>query len=308
MALSGSFVASCFSTNPATFRAVVLHELAHIRNGDVAKAYLVITLSTAFIAISVLPSLALVVSTGPKMADTIQLLLDLMLWVAIVLLSGLAVLRTREYYADLRASVWDDTTDGIDAALGREPPSARKGWRRYVAFHPNMVDRRRVVSDPAILFRLNFWDALGVGIAAWLAIDSMNSLAVAFAPKSPLKFFVYYWSTTLVVPGVVMTFAVGALGIAIWRAAFSALMRGEDPYRGTGRLILALTSGYVLIAGFRALIAVSMSVSDFSVFLIKCADGLGTPVVRGPHHHCVLLLDLQMGPSCCFCMVHGRSA
>jgi Zn-dependent protease with chaperone function len=39
VALSGGFVARCFAADVASFRAIVLHELAHVRNGDIGKTH-----------------------------------------------------------------------------------------------------------------------------------------------------------------------------------------------------------------------------------------------------------------------------
>ena len=57
VALSGSFTTQYFYTDKSAFRAVMLHELAHIKNGDVHKTYLTISLLLAFLVVSVVPSL-----------------------------------------------------------------------------------------------------------------------------------------------------------------------------------------------------------------------------------------------------------
>lgn len=51
IALSGGPVAAFFSDRP-TFRAIVLHELAHVYNADIGKTYLTIAIWQAFVAIS----------------------------------------------------------------------------------------------------------------------------------------------------------------------------------------------------------------------------------------------------------------
>jgi Zn-dependent protease with chaperone function len=91
----------------AQFRAGVLHELAHLRNRDVDKTEFAYAIVTSFTIVAVLPMvwlvlrpavLSTVVSSGP--ADVGLALLTL---AAVVVLTGLAVRRTRELHADAQA-------------------------------------------------------------------------------------------------------------------------------------------------------------------------------------------------------------
>lgn len=56
VALSGGFVTRYFYRDKGAFRAVMLHELAHIDNGDVAKTYLTLSLWWAFLAAALAPA------------------------------------------------------------------------------------------------------------------------------------------------------------------------------------------------------------------------------------------------------------
>src|SRR5262245_36103087 len=60
VALSGSFIARCFCRDKGSFRAIMLHELAHIHNGDVSKTYLTMSLWLAFLTTALAPALSVV--------------------------------------------------------------------------------------------------------------------------------------------------------------------------------------------------------------------------------------------------------
>jgi len=54
IALSGGLMTQFYTDQPA-FRAVLLHELAHLRNGDVDKTYLTLAIWRAFVAGALIP-------------------------------------------------------------------------------------------------------------------------------------------------------------------------------------------------------------------------------------------------------------
>jgi hypothetical protein len=160
-----------------------------------------------------------------------------------VVLAGLAVLRAREYYADVRVSVWGEVSH-IDRALAALPATVGLGWRRFFRFHPGSQERRRIVEDPSGLFRLSYFDAFGIGVAAWSVIDAIQNLGAPFLPEGKWESFVYYWSLTVILPAVVLVFAVGVVGIGVWRGAFASLLKGDQPYARTGSLGAALVAGW----------------------------------------------------------------
>jgi hypothetical protein len=228
-----------------------LHELAHIYNGDVGKTYVTIAVWIAVFGTGIGSGLALL--PFAPLAGTGQFFVDATIRNLIILLSGLAVLRSREYYADVKASVWDGTLSGVDGVLRRLPTSPDAGWRRYFHFHPTAVRRGQILADPSRLFQPGFWDAFGVGIAARIAIVEVASTGMPFAANSRWIFFAYVVASHSLLPLVIFSFAAGALGIGVWRGAFSALVKGEDPYRKTGFLAVALMSGYLSAIGFDTL-------------------------------------------------------
>src|SRR5262249_50267900 len=111
VALSGLFISHYFYRDKDAFRAIMLHELAHIHNGDVSKAHLTMSLWLAFVTTALAPSLIISAwhLANFRLSDAVYLVLIGILWAGIIVLSGLSVLRAREYYADVRASVWSQT-------------------------------------------------------------------------------------------------------------------------------------------------------------------------------------------------------
>ena len=132
VALSGSFVTQHFYTDRDSFRAIMLHEFAHIRNGDIPKTYLTLSLLLGFLATTLAPALLLAIWNLAilRWLEAASLLINGMIWTAVVILSGLAVLRAREYYADVRASIWNQAS-WVDHALSTLSEPDARSWRRY---------------------------------------------------------------------------------------------------------------------------------------------------------------------------------
>lgn len=246
VALSGPFVTQYFHRDRDGFRAVMLHELAHIRNGDVAKTYFTRALWHAFVAVALVPAVAFLLwrLAQGRWLDAASLLFNGVLWTTVIVLSGLAVLRAREYYADLRASAWDRglRIDGMLAVLAA-PTGA--GWRRWLRFHPDPQQRQGIVEDPSELLRLGFADVLGIGIATWSIIGVLSALLLFLMPGEPTAALVFIVAVKLILPGVVFILGIGAVGIGVWRTAFAAELRGEPPAKGTAWLALAFVAGAV---------------------------------------------------------------
>ncbi|MER6345829.1 M48 family metalloprotease [Streptomyces sp. NPDC001595] len=200
-----------FRGDPARFRAIVLHELGHLRNRDADLIGLTRALFYAFIPLGLVPLAAALVGTAP--ADVVAVGWRSLLLVALVFYGRLAVLRAKESGADVRAVTWNvSPTD-----LVRE---VSKPWSVHSP-HPPWRERLRVARDPRELYRVGFWDCCAAGLAGMAATSGFLDLMwLLFHQADPLH--ARAAAAALLAPAVA---AVVALGI--WRTTWlTALPRG----------------------------------------------------------------------------------
>ena len=142
--------------NRPRFRAIVLHELAHLQNADIDKTYFAVAIWLAF-AINIFIILPLILLN--ERADIIlgwswrALALILMVY-----LLRNAVLRSRELYADVRASVWNADVEVLISIVETHPRHDNI-FQTLRSVHPNRAERLEVLAEPHRLL-LNFggWD------------------------------------------------------------------------------------------------------------------------------------------------------
>ena len=118
VALNGGLVTRQLADPPA-FRAVVRHELAHLRNHDVDLTYATVALWYAFLLVGVLPFAITVADEGTNFL--FSLTWRVLALAIFVYLTRNAVLRAREVYADVRASVHDGRQGALRRILGALP-------------------------------------------------------------------------------------------------------------------------------------------------------------------------------------------
>ncbi len=252
VALSGGMV-SRFHSDPDGFRSVALHELAHLRSADVDKTYFAVALWWAFIALGVVP-LATTLFRQPSVAEAGSLgwLMGwrLIVLTVIVYLIRNAVLRSREAYADLRASTWDGPRSALPRVLAEL--RGRAGGRlsliaKSFSTHPDPDARRALLGDTRSLFRIGVWEAFGTGLAAAVAFPNLVALQLMFLTGLTPNFF--YLTTgqiaSLAAAVVIGSLAAAVVGLGVWRAAFIELL-GRTRSLQLGRLALALTAGLAL--------------------------------------------------------------
>jgi Zn-dependent protease with chaperone function len=176
---------------PQLFEAVALHELAHIRNADLDKAGLAVTVWWAFLATALLPATAAILIGGRFSPSTpIAFGWRLVALAGLVGLTRAAVLRTRELFADARAAGWAGGPDAMLQAVGELRPAARSAprWRlpavlvRGLALHPSVAERSQALLAPAALFRTDYWAAFATGAAVTLALENLNTLLEQLMP------------------------------------------------------------------------------------------------------------------------------
>lgn len=250
IALNAGLVTKFYKDRPA-FRAVVLHELAHLRNADVDKTYFSLAIGLAFLIAALVP---LAISLfGRPLGETFNIGWRVLAPAVLIYLTLSAVLRAREVYADVRASMWDGLAGGLSRMVYGLPQPKGGRWGRYIAFHPDPHDRLRALSDTQHLFRMGFWEAFGTGIAVTIAFQSVEN----FVPTS-VPFLRALGAGLIFAPLIV-----GVVGSSVWRAALAALVRRTMP-RGTGRLALGLGLG-LLLGQILSLAAFALSTSKFAL-------------------------------------------
>lgn len=176
------------TTEPALFRAVVLHELAHLRNRDVDITGLTIALGWAFPTAVLAPVAMLFLNRMPP-AGAAGNAGALMLLTVLVTVSVLSVLRAREYGADARLI-------GADAAgmadLLARPPGRRTGlgsrlprWR-LLRLHPLAQARIGRLAEPGALLRARAPEALLAGLTVGVAAPAVMDFCGTAAHGHPL--------------------------------------------------------------------------------------------------------------------------
>lgn len=224
-----------YASDPAVFKAVVLHELSHIRNRDVDITYLTIATWWTFAVVTLVPLAATLVGQGWAFAARIGW--RVLAIAVVVYLTRNAVLRSRELYADVRASSFPD-----GEALGRvfrSQGQSPRGWKALLLVHPSAADRDSILQDTAPLLRIGFWEALGAGLAATIVYNALSAGLFAFVGPG----FDPLWQSWLVGLGL-LPLAIWIVGLGTWRSVFSDLLTGR--HTSVSRAGLGLGLGFVL--------------------------------------------------------------
>jgi Zn-dependent protease with chaperone function len=206
--LDGGLVAAS-GTEPEDFEKVLLHELAHLRNGDIPSTYLTIALRRAFAVLIPAGYLAalLIARTTPSVPDP-RTLVAVPALVAVVELGARSVLRAREYHADATAesSPEDRPKDRPEHQREDQPDRATTRSKHHrdraqvpavaavregLSRHPTKKNRAHALRNPATLYRPDVLAMFTAGIAIGILISELNTemfaatLPMVFGPDSP---------------------------------------------------------------------------------------------------------------------------
>jgi Zn-dependent protease with chaperone function len=206
------------ATDPAAFDAVMRHELAHIRNRDVGITYFTLAVWYAFLLVAVLPFVLTLLDEGGLLTGAAARLGAL---AALVYLTRNAVLRSREIYADVRASVPDGRDGALRRVLDGLPAPSDRLLVRLRSVHPRPERRLAALDDTRPLFPLGAVVAFAAGLTATIAYDSVGQLLSTYVDDA---FDLRFLSGLVLVP-----LAAGIVGVAIWREAFAAHADGREP-------------------------------------------------------------------------------
>jgi Zn-dependent protease with chaperone function len=234
IALNGGLVTR-HVVDPPAFRAVVRHELAHLRNRDVDLTYATISLWYAFLLVGVAPFIFTI--ADEPLGNVLSAGWRLLALALLVYLTRNAVLRAREVYADIRASVPDGREGALRRILAGLPEKSTSLWRRLWRVHPDGRTRLAMVNDTRRLFPLGLLVAFGTGIATTVALESMVRLFNIFV-DDPID-------VHLLAAAVFAPLAMGAVGIGIWRGSWGRLAEAGAP-PSTWPLALAFAAGLLL--------------------------------------------------------------
>ncbi len=235
-----------YKQNPPEFRAIVLHELAHIRNGDVHRTYFSFAIWWAFLATS-LPLFALsLIQSSPSRIVSMGVKV-LLLYLLIRLIRN-SVLRVREYYADLRSAIWSKDFNtlklALESAIHANSEAKTSQWRRMWLTHPELSDRRQILENPNPLLNMSFWTAFATGIAAMLPIASFFGVFYFGLASSTSSTFLR--DLTLFIPFLIgATLIVLIVGMGTWRTTFSAIL-AKHKITGITKLGWGLALGIVI--------------------------------------------------------------
>jgi hypothetical protein len=249
-----------FYTQRARFTAVVRHELAHIRNADVDKAYLTVAAALAFGVVGLVPLFAVLALQPPDELlgiGAIALGLAVLVWV-----SAAGVLRAREYYADLRAATWADSNAALVELFGAAPEPSVPLWRRPLRLHPLPSARQAILGDAVPLFRVEPLEALGVGLAVAVLLPRIMSITAGLASRSNQSLVGPLVAAVCLAP-----LLVGILGVAIWRAALARRHARPAPLHGA-RVAFGLAAGVglgALVVSFDAYTELLLDASGFVI-------------------------------------------
>jgi hypothetical protein len=218
------------TSDPVGFSSVVLHELTHIRNQDVDVTYAAIALWRVFL-VCVLVPLILLLTVRPTLPETLQSWREdwstLLRWpvsaavlIALVYLSRVDILRTRELYADLDASAWS-AAHAVSRPVATRPGRVTRAaallfqaWRT----HPRWEQRMALSTSTSALFALTPLPMFLTGASAMLAAHMAKAVTTGPLQTVPA------WLTA------VLTTAIA--GTAAWRAAAFAVLTGRPAPSG----------------------------------------------------------------------------
>jgi Zn-dependent protease with chaperone function len=261
------------AVDPPAFRAIVRHELAHIKNRDVGVTYFTLAVWYAFLLVAVVPFVFTLLDDQGTLTSVMWRLGVLAL---LVYLTRNAVLRSREVYADLRASVPDGPQGALRRVLAALPRSKSDPVTRLRSAHPDPARRLAALDDTRPLFPLGALVAFTTGLTASIAYESVVQLLSSFYSEA--------FDLRITAGIVLVPLAVGVVGVAIWREAFAAHADGREPAS-------PWLDGLALAAGFVVGPELALDrIVGFETTLLEEVDGIGALWTVGLVAGLVLLL------------------
>ena len=238
-----------FHKDRAVFRAVVLHELAHIRNRDVTKTYFTLAIWWAFVWVAVVPFVCVNIWKPSQLLGFGAL--SVAAFTMLVYFIRNSILRSRELYADARASAWDENNTTLQTFFRQQPSVPKKKRNLLGELHPSPMLRATALDNPNQLFSINFNNLLFAGIVTGLIIPSISYF---FAAASNIAQFSYLptdgvYNRIILVSLEIIAFIpllACALGISTWRAALAQQITGQPYLKQAKYLSIPLCIGLLI--------------------------------------------------------------
>jgi Zn-dependent protease with chaperone function len=219
------------------FAALAAHELAHVARRDVTIAWLARSVGYAIVPVLALPVLlTLVVGDLSLVPDYTW---RAVLLGAVIVLTRAAILRSREYDADLQAARSGSDVPAMSSVLSSIRDTGRRGARRLLANHPSVRSRIAVLQRPAAVTHVGFVDGL---TAAFLAALTPPLIELAVVPL--LTGTTHVDLAEVIAAVVAGSLVGGTLGLALWRAAL--IRRISDGRVRLAPVVAGVFSGFVL--------------------------------------------------------------
>ncbi|MDX3853472.1 M56 family metallopeptidase [Streptomyces sp. AK02-01A] len=236
--------------DPTAYRAIVLHELAHLRNRDVDIAFLTDSAWRVFLLGLLVPGvigMPLTPLLTPSLSGPLSFYLlsacQLTLLGVLIPLARKSVLRSRELHADARAALTSDGAAGLTSVLsGAATDSAAEDGTTstqtpdILRTHPTSGTRLRALADPGLLFTFTPRIAFALGVAATFSYEPVTDLVADISGTDR------YGPLALLPLALVL--GVG-LALGIWRAELAACLTGR-PWEHADSVGRWLGSGLVL--------------------------------------------------------------
>jgi hypothetical protein len=217
--LSGGLV-SLLYPRQQSFRAVLLYEMAHWSQGDVPTTYFTTSIWFTFALGALLPGAAGLI--GQSRDSVLHIGLRMAALGIVVYLARNAVLRSREYYADLSAAREPEVAKELAQLIRRDARGADTFLSRF-GVPPSAQSREAVLRVPARLLRQRGAEAFGTGVIVAVGFSAtammMGDLTVVFRVTldpviSALSNLPWHLASCIFTP---LLAAVG--GAAAWRRA-----------------------------------------------------------------------------------------
>jgi Zn-dependent protease with chaperone function len=230
-----------FYQDQERFKAIVLHELAHLRNRDVDKTYFALSVGISFLLVTLIPLFvgnlaSLIRNFTGNISFVLWQTFSVAIYIPIIYVALASILRSREIYADARVLILDPQNGALRSELFSLSSSQNPFLTRFLGLHPNPAWRLKVFDEPDRLFGLSPWDAFLAGIISTFALRELDIfLSILFYPQ--------YESYSLLVASLFFVpFVVSIVGLGVWEKVFASQVHGQKLY-GFGRSGLSLGAG-----------------------------------------------------------------